>query len=306
MLVDCLGIARDEQLVVLTDPPQRDIAGALVQSGRSLGAEGVLIEMDVRETHGSEPPRAVAAALLEADVVVAPTTKSVTHTEARRAASDRGARIATMASVTEDMLIRTMTADLAALRARSRAVADALTGGAHVHIWSARGTDISFSIDGRHAIADDGDLRTPGRFGNLPAGEGFIAPVEGTAAGTIVFEGSLAPVGKIDEPVTVEVDDGFIVDAAGERAEEFLSQLRSHGRAALAVAELGIGTNERARIGGEILEDEKVLGTVHVAFGANSSFGGAIQVASHQDGLVLEPTVEIDGRRILDNGTLLL
>ena len=82
--------------------------------------------------------------------------------------------------------------------------------------------------------------------------------------------------------------------------------LGKHGPEAFAVAELGIGTNEAATLTGNVLEDEKIIGTIHVAFGDNHSFGGTIRVSSHQDGVVLQPTVDIDGTRLLEDGRLLV
>ncbi len=87
------------------------------------------------------------------------------------------------------------------------------------------------------------------------------------------------------------------------RARELLA---AGGEDGTNVAELGIGTNDSARLTGNILEDEKILGTIHVAFGDNHSFGGNIRVPSHQDGVVMAPTVTIDGTTVLDGGKLLV
>lgn len=306
VLEDCLRLRSGETLVVLTDSEKRGLAEGLVQRGRELGAESVLMEMAERETHGSEPPRVVAAALLEADVVVAPTSKSVSHTQARQDASDRGARIATMPDATEDMLARTMGADMAELRRRSGALAGLLTEGSRVRISTPAGTDVELGIEGRSGIADDGDLGAPGAFGNLPPGEGFIAPVERTTNGTIVFDGSIWPLGLLEEPLSAEIKDGYIVDLQGNAAKQWRSVIAPHGQEAFAVAELGIGTNDAATLTGNVLEDEKILGTIHVAFGDNHTFGGTVRVSSHQDGIVLNPTVHIDDRKILEAGELLV
>jgi leucyl aminopeptidase (aminopeptidase T) len=306
VLRECLRLQAGETLVVLTDPRKRDLAEGLVARGRDLGAEAVLVEMAERETHGSEPPGVVAAALLQADVVVAPTSKSVSHTQARQDACDRGARIATMPDATEDMLARTMGADMGELRRRSGVLAGLLSEGSRVRISTQAGTDVELGIEGRTGIADDGDLGSPGAFGNLPPGEGFIAPVEKTAAGTIVFDGSIWPLGLLEEPLTVEIRNGYIVDLKGRAAKEWRAVIEPHGQEAFAVAELGIGTNDAATLTGNVLEDEKILGTIHVAFGDNHTFGGNVRVSSHQDGIVLDPTVYIDDRKILEAGELLV
>ncbi|MDQ4143592.1 MAG: aminopeptidase [Actinomycetota bacterium] len=305
VLDQCLGVQAGEDVVVLTDPPKRALAEAFLAGARAVGADAVLIEMSERSSHGEEPPPPVAAALSRCRALIAPTSKSVTHTEARRAACAQGARAATMPGITEDMLVRTMRADYAEIARRSRAVARALSDAREVRVSSARGTELSLSIEGRQGVPDDGDLRAPGSFGNLPAGEGFIAPLEASAQGRVVFDGSIWPIGLLEEPLTVDVEDGYATKISGPRAHELQSLLEPHGKEAFAVAELGIGTNDAAKLTGNVLEDEKIMGTVHVAFGDNHSFGGAIRVASHQDGVVLEPTVMVDSAVLLERGRLL-
>jgi aminopeptidase len=304
VLDNCLGVASGEQVLVLTDPTLRGVAEALVAGARERDAEALLAEMAERSGNGEEPPRAIVPAMAACDVLIAPTAKSLSHTEARHAASAAGVRAATMPGVTEDMLGRTMATDLARLRDLSQAVADILTEGNEVRISSEGGTDVTVPIHDREGLADDGDLTSRGAFGNLPPGEGFIAPVEGGTRGRIVFDGSIWPIGRLDEPLVVDIEDGYAVDISGPHAGTFRALLEPHGREAFAVAELGIGTNESAILTGNVLEDEKILGTIHVAFGDNHSFGGRIRVSSHQDGVVLRPTVQVDGRRILHAGRL--
>jgi leucyl aminopeptidase (aminopeptidase T) len=204
------------------------------------------------------------------------------------------------------MLVRTMSANFAEVRRRSGILAELLTAGARVRITSKKGTDVSLSIEGRTGVSDDGDLRRPGSFGNLPAGEGFVAPVEGSASGRIVFDGSIWPIGLLEEPLEVDVVDGYAESFSGAAATAFRGIVEPYGRAAVAVAELGIGTNDAAKLTGQVLEDEKILGTIHIAFGDNHSFGGTIRVPSHQDGVVLSPTVTIDDEVVLEDGRLLL
>lgn len=302
----CLGVKPDEDVLIVSDPEKRRIAEALASGARSRRAEAVLVDMSERATHGSEPPRAVAAAMLECDVLIAPTSKSLSHTSARRAATVKGVRIATMPNATEDMLARTMSADYEAIARRARALANLLSRGTMVRITSREGTDLTLGIAGRTGLADDADLRAPGAFGNLPAGEGFIAPVEGSSRGRVVFDGSIWPLGRLGTPLTVDIQDGYAIRFEGPDAAAFEQVLEPHGRDAFAVAELGIGCNETATLTGNVLEDEKILGTIHIAFGDNHSFGGSIRVPSHQDGVVLHPTLAIDGESVVDAGRLLI
>ncbi len=204
-------------------------------------------------------------------------------------------RIATLPGVTEEMLARVMSADMAELRRRGAAVAAALDAGVEARITCAHGSDLRLGLEGRTAIPDAGELTATGAFGNLPCGEGFIAPLEGTGEGTLVVDGSIAGVGMVDAPVTLTVRDGHLADATGTEGATLMELLTAHGRDGTNVAELGIGTNEKAILTGNILEDEKILGTAHVAFGASAAIGGTVQVPVHLDCVILEPTVEIDG-----------
>ena len=198
------------------------------------------------------------------------------------------------------MLARVMSADMEELRRKGGAVADLLTASESAHITCPNGTDFRLGLGDRVAIPDAGELGHENAFGNLPCGEGFIAPIEGSCEGTLVVDGTIAGVGIPAEPVRMTVVDGRLADATGPEGAALLELLRAHGDVATTVAELGIGTNEKAELTGNVLEDEKILGTVHIAFGASAAIGGTVQVPVHLDCVVMKPT--IDGRR--DDGRL--
>jgi leucyl aminopeptidase (aminopeptidase T) len=288
---------------VISDAKTRPIGESLREEARQVGADAVLAVMDERKTDGAEPPRSLAAALSACDVYIAPTSRSLSHTTARKRASEAGVRGATMPGVSAGMLARVMAVDFDRMAARSRAVARLLDQGAVAHITCPRGTDARLELAGRPGIPDDGELHAPGAFGNLPCGEGFIAP--STGEGEIVAA-SLAPLGISEAPARLTVRDGRIVEAEGGLGPEYLQRLRAHGELGTHLAELGVGTNDRARLSGEVLEDEKILGTVHVAFGASADFGGTVSVPIHLDVVVLDASLEVDGTQVLEQGRFLL
>ncbi|HVC07988.1 MAG TPA: aminopeptidase [Solirubrobacterales bacterium] len=306
VVLDCLGVRPGEAVLVVCNPATQNLGERLREEARKALADVTLAVIAERESHAAEPPAPVAAAMAAADVVLAPTVQSLSHTAARKIASEAGARIATLPGVTAEMLARVMGADMAELRRRGRAVADALDGGDEARITCAHGSDLRLGLEGRRAIADAGELTEPGAFGNLPCGEGFVAPLEGTGEGTLVVDGSIAGVGRIAAPVTLTVRAGHLTEATGTAGATLLGLLTAHGPDGTNVAELGIGTNEKAILTGNVLEDEKILGTAHVAFGASAAIGGTVQVPVHLDCVVLEPTVEIDGEAIVHAGELLL
>src|SRR5215208_73756 len=175
----CLGVRAGEDVVIVVDRTTEVLGSALRDAAARLGAEAVTTVMEPREVDGQEPPAAVAAALATAQVFIAPTRRSLSHTRARKAASDAGARGATLPGITEDMLARLMACDFDAMAARSRRVAELLTGAGEARVTCPLGSAMTFDLRGREGIADDGDLSAPGAFGNLPCGEGFISPASG-------------------------------------------------------------------------------------------------------------------------------
>jgi leucyl aminopeptidase (aminopeptidase T) len=299
----CLAVKPGEEVVVVGDASTADITAALRDEAERAGADATLTVATTRDVDGEEPSKAVAAALAAADVFIAPTAWSISHTRARKAASDNGARGATMPHVTADMLSRLMAADFDLMGHRSRAVADLLTAAAEARITCPRGTDLTLDLTGRGAIADDGDLTAPGAFGNLPCGEGFISPIGGD--GTLLTS-SLAAIGLADPPARLTLSDGRLATAEGPEGERLLERLTAAGDLGTNLAELGVGTNERAGLTGNILEDEKMLGTVHVAFGASAGIGGTVSVPVHLDVLVLDATLTLDGTTVLDEGRFAL
>jgi leucyl aminopeptidase (aminopeptidase T) len=204
------------------------------------------------------------------------------------------------------MLERLMTGDLEEIRRRGWALVSALNSGKEARITCPRGSDFRVGLDGRTGIVDGGELSTRGAFGNLPCGEGFIAPVEGTGEGTLVVDGSIAEIGLLDTPTKLTISGGHLTEVDGKAGKKLIGLLTEHGEDGTNVAELGIGTNEEAILTGNVLEDEKILGTAHVAFGASAAIGGTVQVPVHLDCVLLEPTVEIDGEVVVSGRELLL
>lgn len=329
----------------------RDVAALAAEVGRCYAKEIIFVEYPATGGHGVEPPAKLwdaafgprcVEALKEAglfapllkkrlaperfdeveklirrmrksavDVVVALSNYSTTHTAFRQLLTRLcGCRYASMPLFDVPMLEGPMNVDYKALAKRTRLAASALSSAASVELMTPNGTKLSFSIKGRKAKADTGLLRTPGSSGNLPAGEAFLAPVEGTANGKLVLE--WAPTRKLSSPVTLSVADGLVVGIGG--ADPFASVLRgklAERKENSNVAELGIGTNDMAKRPDNILESEKILGTVHIALGDNSSFGGGVKTPFHQDFVFFRPTLTLmdgTGRKkiLLKNGKISL
>ncbi|QWU16513.1 Leucyl aminopeptidase (aminopeptidase T) [Paenibacillus sophorae] len=302
MLADCLGLRVGESLLVVADDGKQMLGEAVRAAGTSLGAEAVLMVMSERTKSGEEPPKAVASAMEATDAVVCITEYSLTHTAARKRAAAAGARVATMPGVTEDMFLNgAITADYLKVKALTDTLTAKLSESRSVRIEKA-GHSLSFSIEGRNGVPSTGLYLLPGESGNLPSGEAYIAPVEGTAAGSLLADGSVAGYGPLASPLLLTVEQGRLTAAEGDGADALLSMLgEGDGR---LLGEFGIGTNDKARITGVVLEDEKVYGTIHIAFGNNHTFGGQVSAGVHIDIVVKEPDVYLDGRLVIAAGKL--
>jgi leucyl aminopeptidase (aminopeptidase T) len=305
-MLECLAVKPGETVLVVTDDLMIDLAGEFYRKACEYAGETVLACMRPRQNNGQEPPPAVAGLMRSAQVIFLLTSRSLSHTQARRDATDAGARIASMPGATRPMIERTLSADHQKMKATGERLAAIVSRAEQVRITGPAGTDLVFSIKGRQAHPDHGLVGQRGGFTNLPAGEVYVSPVEGTAAGRLVVDGSIADIWPIRRPIEIAVAGGHAAGMGpGTEARRLWNIISKHGRDGLNVAEFGIGINPRARITGNVLEDEKALGTIHIAFGDSSGFGGKVKVPSHQDGIVKNPDVWLDGKQLMKSGKLL-
>ncbi len=217
------------------------------------------------------------------------------------------------------MFKRCVAIDYEEMQSNAARLKKVLDASKEVHVTSPAGTDVTISIDGRKAMVDDGNFRTNGLGGNLPAGETFISPVVGSTKGTIVFDGTVdlpeqAVIPK--KPVKVTFKDGYVDKiTGGKEAAALLNVIKKgeamarekglceHEKNARHLGELGIGINFCAKMTGNLLEDEKVGKTVHFAIGSNYDYDAEAMI--HQDCLVMRPSMWVDGKQIMKNGDLL-
>lgn len=305
---DCMGAKKNEKILIITDEIKREIGLSLHENAIRMGYYSLLVEMKSGKINGEEPPADVAELMQKFDVVFCPTAKSLTHTNARREASAKGVRIATFPGITKDVMIRGMNANYKKIAALSIKLKEILEKGKFIRVIAPAGTDISFSIEGRKAYASKGLFHKKGESGNLPTGETYLAPVEGTANGVFVVDGSMAGLGLIKNTnIKIEVENGYATKiSGGSLATKLRKMLDAVGKEARNIAEFGIGTNDSAKLSGVLLEDEKVMGTIHIALGNNVSMGGNVNVPIHLDGVVKKPTVWLDDELLMKDGKLLV
>lgn len=306
---DCMGTQPNEKVLVVSDKFKREIGLSLFNNAIGLGHKALYVEMKPNEHDGQEPSQEVAQLMQKFDVVLCPTNTSLTHTAARRDASAKGCRVATFPGITKEVMIRCLNADYNKIADRCNRVKIVLEHGKYVRVTAPNGTDISFSIAGRSVHSSKGLFHAKGESGNLPTGETYLAPVEGTANGVFVVDGSMAGIGLMKNAnITIYVEEGYATEITGGIAAKKLVKLLDsvNDKKAYNIAEFGIGTNDKAKLSGILLEDEKVMGTIHIALGNNKSMGGKIDVPIHLDGVVKSPDVFLDDIPIMKKGKLLI
>ena len=305
---DCMGAKKNESILVISDELKREIGLSLFENAKRLGHKALYVEMKSGKISGEEPPDTIGELMKKFDIVFCPTAKSLTHTNARRAASKKGVRVATLPGITKEIMIRGLNADYKKIDALSMKLKSILEEGKNIRVTTPLGTDISFSIKGRKPIASKGFHHNKGESGNLPTGETFLAPVEGTTNGVFIVDGSMAGLGLVKNAgIKIEVKGGYATKITGGAMATKLSRmLDAVGKDARNIAEFGIGTNDSSKLSGAILEDEKVMGTVHIALGNNVSMGGSVNVPIHLDGVMKKPTVYLDGKLLMKDGKLLV
>ncbi len=298
-IMECFGIRRGESVLIIVDTSTPQAIGkSFFEAAKNIGCEAILLIMLPRSHHGEEPPPAVAEAMMKADVIIAPTTFSLTHTQARINACKAGARMAFMPGITEKMMSSggiiaecRMLNDIA-LKWNKR-----LEGIREVRVVTELGTDIVFDIEDCTWLMDTGMCHEKGSSCNFPTGEMYIAPKD--ANGVFVVDGSISGFGLLDSPISISVRNRYVTSIKGKQAGNLEAMLDRVGEKARNIAELGIGINPEAKIIGNVLEDEKVGGTVHIALGDNSCFGGDVIAGIHLDCVLKKPVLFLDGQKFI-------
>ena len=315
-VVQCLAVRPGERFQALVDEPFADVGVSLCNAALLAGAASaacVVVPDSGRPLTTAYDPLLASLSDTEALCFWFTSIHDPEFAAFRKPlyarAIETGTRVAFGGRMDRSMLEHEMAADYGALHDLTARLAGRLAGSERVRVTTPAGTDCTFDVTGREWKLDDGVLDTPGAFGNLPAGEVFISPLATGADGVCVIDRSIALAGEglVDEPIALTFRQGRIVGIEGGRSAAATREaIAEAGTGADVVAELGIGTNDRARITGSVITDEKVLGTAHVAFGDNASpsYGGDNRAAIHVDGVMASATIEADGAVVMAAGEL--
>lgn len=313
VLEELLAVQPGEMVAIVTDD---DSPGQMIDAlVRALGDGGneyaVLRQPSRSPAQKNRLNPAIARALEAADVLIALTMSGgapIYSAEIKALLDAR--RLRMMSMVMRDMDIFTgggALADYRALRSECERLQEIWRGGSLMEITSAAGTRISAPIGADRVIVECGYARRPGQSAAFSDGEVSSRPLQGQASGVFVIDGPAAEIGAPERPIAVVVRDGRVVAIEGTGiAADRLRRIVETVEHADNIAEFGIGMNPACRRNGKFEEEKKRRGQVHIAIGDNIFFGGNVESAIHMDLVVLDPTVRLDGRVLVEAGEVRL
>ncbi|MHA1804037.1 MAG: aminopeptidase [Promethearchaeota archaeon] len=303
----CMGINPNEKVLIITTPLFSNKAKILAEQAKRLGAKVKVMRVKDEEMK-IEPPQHVEEEMKNSDVILATLPFSLIqiflHTNARRAATDLGARVGGVPYIKYDITKE----DIIEITELTERLAEILTKGNEAIIRTKKGTDVSLSIKGRISAPLRVMHVVSGAWGAVPDyAEAAIAPVEGTAQGTWIIDVFFEKVGAIKTPVKVEIEKGRAVKiSGGKEAEKIKAIIQAADENANNIAELGIGTNHCLKLTTGTIGDKMMKGTAHLAIGKNINIGGNTYSNIHHDGVMKKVTIKIDGEEIIEEGKVLI
>lgn len=308
----CMDVRRGENILIICDPTTTEIGQSLHDAASLRSDRVLLVVMPKGRHHGDEPPAPVANLMRQQQVVIAPTRYSLTHTRAVRQAIKDGSRVATMPGMTIEMFTEGgMSADFNIIKKNIGEMSNLLRRKRIINVKSETGTNVTFEVNWREwKLDDNGICNRPRMLTNLPAGKIFTLPREGTMNGTIVIDGSWDS-DLVDEPVVLQIENGLVVDVKGGTAAaqirqtfgEAAKRLKSKDQENVwTIAEFGFGMNPNARVAGNVLEDEKRLGTAYFSIGDNTTLGGSAAVGIQISGVLERPSIWMDETLLFEEG----
>jgi leucyl aminopeptidase (aminopeptidase T) len=312
ILFNCGSLNSSDRILILCDSSTRDIAEAFYIRSRSVNTSTELMEIPALPNHGAEPSNEAKEEMCRSTLILSLCRYSLAHSQARLDAALAGARFLSLPLYDWELLNdECLRADYSAQAGRVRRFADAFTNGNEVHVTTAAGTNIRLGIAGRKGNCCPGLVKVAGDLGSPPDIEANVSPIEDSAEGLVVVDGSITMpgFGLLNTAVEMDVCSGRVVAFRSANTEytdqlnTLFGELNSPRR---VVAECGVGLNPAAKLTGTMLTDEGALGCIHFGLGANHTMGGANRVNFHLDFVFRDASLSIDGQQLLDFGVPLL
>lgn len=309
IIISNLKVKSSERVLVVCDKGTESFGRAFFDACQEEKIEGVMVVIPTTRTDGAEPPQSLRNAMLAANVIIAVTTYTLTHGKATKEALKNGARVLSIPNLNEEIFLSKSMKGSQEMVLVTNRISELLSAGVKAELTTPLGTKLSFEMGGWDRVggADTGVIEDQGILANLPAGESLISPIEGTMNGRIVIDASISGgIGLLQEQIVLIVKNGTIVSIeGGEQAEKLKQVLNDADDNAFNIAEVAFGINPEAKVIGNIIIDEKTLGTAHVGIGNSKMLGGNIYSNIHLDAVFYNPSLSVDNHTII-NGTNLI
>lgn len=294
-------LKKGEKVVVVTDRDSCRIFDNICDAVSMFRCKLTKVRIPRKRSH-SAPLRNLKKTFNESDVIIAVTDKSITHSpETRIARKKHGVRVISMVEVEERLFVKAMKARQRRIARISSRLAKLLRRSQYVRVTTPSGANFTVKTERKAISIDDGDSTRKGSLNNVPYGEVCIAPVN-MADGIVAIDFARNYIKPADR-AKVTLKKGKI-SKNNAAAKAFVAYLkRADGNKALRIVELGFGTNpEHKNLAYNVIHDEKIYGSVHVAFGG---FGDKRKCRIHEDVVLLKPTVFLGKKRVIKDGNIL-
>lgn len=300
-LIRCAAIKNNDRILIIVDYKTKKIGEKLHQilKKKKFNTE-IVIDEEVT-IHGKEPSKMVAKKMLNSNIIFGIRSFSLLHTKARNLASKNGAKFLSLPDYINTINSKSLEIDFLKSGKKSYEIKQILDKSNNIYIFSKGGTNLFASIKNRKANAAPGYCKKKGDVSSPPDIETNIAPIEFSANGKIVIDGSIPHplLGKLNSKITLEISDGKIKNISGKKSKTLRKIFENNGNKSKILGEIGFGLNKKAKISGNMLEDEGVYGSIHFGFGSNFTFGGNIKTSFHLDMVLKKPYVFLDNYLIL-------
>lgn len=312
-LIEDVMLVRPGETVVITVDTSSDwrVAEATAQAAYAAGASPVVVWYESRPDAVMEPPAPVAGAIAQADVWIEYAVGYILHTEAYKAALERGCRYICLTGMDVDMMVRTIAqVDYPKMIDLSHVLGQAIANADEIHVTSPAGTDLRAHMGGRQIRYSGKIADTPGEPIML-GGQISFCPLEETINGVLVFDGAVWPpkdLGLLREPIRLTVEAGRVTRIEGGHQARVLERwFASFDNPNIyRIAHYSLGFNPGVtRPTGRIVEDERVFGCIEFGIGSKGKqIGGpSWDAGGHTDGIVLNPSIYLDGEPLEIEGT---
>ena len=311
-IIDLAQVQKGDKVLILCDYTTAELGQLLTSQAYNVGALPILTIVPVLKGHSDSAPKPVEAMAMNVDVIIAPMKYNIAHSPLRTEALKAGIRLMTPTDPLKNLAGGAFDADYYALRDNTLKLAELLTKARTARVTTAKGTDLTLSIEGREGVPLTGFCQK-GRLAAPPGMESLCCPVEGTAQGKFIadvsFQG-LPPELSIcervlDETIEFVVSNGLVKEIKGGRvAKELDEYLKSmNDPTVYNIAELGIGTNAALTEWDGTMLDEARKSGIHIGLGDNVCFpGGKVESTGHFDPVMASATLELDGKVIIKDG----